>query len=231
MNNDIDISDNSEELIEENDEEIEDDDIEYGLKQALPVPKEEIIPKNASLETWYPSSAEEYLLWVRQEAKQYPKICVSQHPITIASGTTRIHPYKSGTGSTMTKSFIGQPKRSTTRSIEIPEILLPNQAWVDMIIEDFERVRDYLEFLRSINEQNQQQQQLAREQEQRYPQKTVTQFPLGSTDEKSWYNWCFNDRQGPRLSHLVTLDQEYIWLLLEYHSKWLQSKRLNEAQV
>jgi hypothetical protein len=245
-NDDMDNSDN--EFIEEIDNEEEednnnDDDIEYGLKQALPVAEEDAISKETCrFETsgGYPSTAEEYLLWVRQEAKRYPKISVSPNPMTMTTGgTTRMPSYHQqqqqsrSSGSTMmTKSFIGSSKRSTTttttRSIKISEALLPCQTWIDIVIRDFERVRDYLEFLRSIGEQ-QEQMHLEEQRDLRKPM--VQQFPSKLTDEKSWYNWCFNDRQGPRFSQVVMLDQEQVWLLMEDHLKWLQSKRFNETQV
>jgi hypothetical protein len=184
---------------DENDE--DDDEIDYGLRQVLPVAEKPQKKMEVNSE-WFPTTGEEYLLWVRQQAKRYPKISIS----------------KSSVAPTTTLKIPKRTASSKPTETPIPQDYLPSKEWLDMVLKDFDRVRDYLELYQL-------------EQTQKESSCMDLRLHKHPVNERGWYEWCYQDHQASILKKLLSLDQKQAWLLLEYHLKWLQPKHLIHNQI
>ena len=200
---------------DEPDDDDDDSDVEYGLRQALPVAEDDLTRKDDDTFSYPPTTGEEYLLWVRREAKRYPKICVSQHP-ALQSKRRRIPQKVSHLGGTPT--FLKSSK--TLSEVDMSNLKRPHQDWTGMMLKDFQRIRDYLEVLKLIHDRSPQE-----------DSPLIQCVPRQVTDEKVWYTWCYSHENGPFMSSILSLDQEHLWRLLEFHMKWLQLKRFTDTQV
>eukprot|EP00301_Raphidiophrys_heterophryoidea_P021804 c6119_g1_i1.p1 GENE.c6119_g1_i1~~c6119_g1_i1.p1 ORF type:complete len:274 (+),score=75.98 c6119_g1_i1:27-824(+) len=164
------------------------DDTELAQRQALPV------DENYNFDG-PPATAEEYLAFVRKQAKECPDIMVAGPSQVNAFNQQQQQKAKQ----TQTISYLSQ----FGSDIVTPPQLVPPPAWVDAVIANFRKTRE-------IVFQAQQEFQTLQPQQQQHQHA----LPLASKTV-AWKELVFRSPTQPRLSDLKTLDHVGVSSILE----------------